>query len=119
MDNPKIEWVQKSGKNCLKFTFQESFKEQDAKAAIDKWREALATRPPQERIVHIWDCLGMKDYDQSARTKWSETCKDLKDQIDVIWVITNSLLIKMGATVISVFTSLNIKVVSSEADIRL
>ena len=118
MDNPKVEWVQKAGKNCLKFTFQESFKEQDAKAAIEKWREALATRPG-ERIVHIWDCLGMEDYDQSARTKWSETCKDLKDQIDVIWVVTNSLLIKMGATVISVFTSLNIKVVSSEADVRL
>lgn len=118
MDNPIIEWVQKSGKNCLRFTFQESFKEQDAKTAIQKWCEALATRP-EERIVHIWDCLSMKDYDQPARTMWSEACKDLKNQIDVIWVITNSLLIKMGATVISVFTSLNIKVVSSEADIRL
>lgn len=118
MDNPNIEWIQKSGKNCLKFTFQESFKEQDAKAAIERWHEELATKP-QEGIVHIWDCLAMKDYDQQARKMWSETCKDLKDQIDIIWVITNSLLIKMGATVISVFTSLNIKVVSSEADIRL
>ena len=118
MDNPKIEWVQKSGKNCLKFTFEKSFKLHDAQEGIKEWREALATRP-QERIVHIWNCLAMKDYDQPARTMWSEACKELKDQIDVIWVITNSLLIKMGATVISVFTSLNIKVVSSEADIRL
>jgi len=118
MDNPQIEWIQKAGKNCLKFTFQQSFKEQDAQAAIERWRAALATRP-QERIVHIWDCLGMKDYDQSARTMWSDACKELKGQIDVIWVVTNSLLIKMGATVISVFTSLNIRVVSSEADIRI
>lgn len=118
MENPKMEWVQKSGKNCLQFTFQESFGAQDAQIAIEKWREALATKP-QERIVHIWNCLEMKDYEQQARTQWSEACKDLKDQIDVIWVITNSLLIKMGATVISVFTSLNIKVVSSETDIRL
>ena len=118
MSNPKIEWAQKSGKNCLKFTFQESFGEQDAESAIREWRETLATKP-QERIVHIWDCLAMKDYDQQARAMWSETCKELKDQIDTIWVITNSLLIKMGATVISVFTSLNIRVVSSEDDIRL
>jgi len=118
MDNPKMEWIQKSGKNCLKFTFQESFKEQDAKIAVQKWREALASHP-QERVVHIWDCLAMKDYEQQARSIWSETCKDLKGQIDTIWVITNSLLIKMGATVISVFTSLNIRVVHSEADIRL
>ena len=118
MENPRMEWIQKSGKSCLKFTFQGSFKEQDAQAAIAKWREALATKPG-ERIIHIWDCLAMKDYEQQARTMWSETCKDLKDQIDVIWVVTNSLLIKMGATVISVFTSMNIRVVSSEEDIRI
>lgn len=118
MSKPKIEWVQRSGKNCLKFTFQESFGPEDAKSGILDWREALKTKPG-ERIVHIWDCLAMKDYDQQARTLWSETCKELGDQIGTIWVITNSLLIKMGATVISVFTSLNIKVVSSEDDIRV
>lgn len=118
MDNPKIEWIQRSGKSCLKFTFQGSFGTQDAQTAIVKWREMLASKPG-ERVVHIWDCLAMKDYEQQARTMWSETCKDLKDQIDIIWVVTGSLLIKMGATVISVFTSMNIKVVSSENDIRL
>ena len=118
MENPEIEWIEKSGKTCLKFTFQGSFGEQEAKGAILKWREALSSKP-QERVVHIWDCLAMKDYEQQARTMWSEACKDLKDQIDIIWVITGSMLIKMGATVISVFTSLNIKVVSSEDHIRL
>ena len=118
MENPQMEWTQRSGKNCLKFIFQEHFSKKDAGPAIEKWRVALAARPG-ERIVHIWDCLAMKDYEQQARTLWSEACKEFKDQIDVIWVITNSLLIKMGATVISVFTSLNIKVVSSERDIRL
>ena len=118
MDNPKMEWVQKSGKTCLKFTFHGNFKEQDAELATAQWRKELACRP-RERIVHIWDCLDMKDYEQPARILWSDTCKNLKNQIDVIWVITNSILIKMGATVISVFTSLNIKVVKSETDIRL
>ena len=118
MDNPKIEWIERSGKNCLKFTFQEHFGEGDVESAIERWREALATKPG-ERIVHIWVGLAMKDYEQQARAMWSEACKDLKGQIDVIWVITNSLLIKMGATVISVFTSLNIKVVRSERDIRV
>lgn len=118
MENPKIEWIDKFGKRCLKFTFAGSFSEHDAKLGIARWREALAGKQG-EKIVHIWNCLGMKDYDQQARTMWSETCKELNDHIDVIWVITNSLLIKMGATVISVFTSLNIKVVSSEADIRI
>ncbi len=118
MENPAIEWIQKSGQDCLKFTFHGSFNEQNARTGIEKWREALATRP-QQRVVHIWDCLDMKDYDQQARLMWSETCKEMKGQIEVIWVVTNSMLIKMGATVISVFTSLNIKVVRSERDVRI
>lgn len=118
MSNPKIEWTEKGGKTCLKFIFQESFGTEDAKTAVQQWRDTLKQKPG-ERIVHIWDCLAMKDYEQQARTLWSETCKELGNQIDTIWVVTNSLLIKMGATVISVFTSLNIKVVSSEDDIRV
>ena len=118
MSKPTIKWIERGGKSCLKFTFQESFVANDAESAITEWRDALKTKPG-ERIVHIWDCLAMKDYEQQARTAWSEACKEFSGQIDRIWVVTNSLLIKMGATVISVFSSLNISVVKSEDDIKL
>jgi hypothetical protein len=116
MENPTMEWVRKSGKDCLKFTFKGKFMDQDAAGATEKWRQAFASRK-QEKIILIWDCLDMQDYDQHARTLWQNTCKELKDQISIIWVMTNSILIRMGASVISVFTSLKIKVVSSEKDI--
>lgn len=116
MDNPTIEWIKKSGKDCLKFTFTGKFSDQDAVAATEKWRQIFASKK-QQKVILIWDCLDMHDYDQQARTLWQVACKEMKDQIDIIWVLTNSILIRMGASVISVFTSLKIKVVSSEKDI--
>lgn len=118
MENPTIEWIQKSGKNCLKFTFKGHFSEQDAINAAGKWRDIFTTRPDQ-KIILIWNCQEMDDYDHDARTLWQNLCKEYKNQIEIIWVVTNSLLIKMGASVIAVFTSMKIKVVSTENDISV
>mgnify|MGYP001028572477 CR=1 FL=1 len=118
MDNPNIQWIKKSGKDCLKFTFNGKFSDQDAVTATEKWRQIFATKK-QEKIILIWDCLDMHDYDQQARSLWQNACKEMKDQISIIWVVTNSLLIRMGASVISVFTSLKIKVVATENEIQI
>jgi hypothetical protein len=37
MENPRMEWVQKSGKSCLIFTFQGSFREQDVQTAGENY----------------------------------------------------------------------------------
>ena len=116
MDNPTIEWVHKSGKFYLKFTFKGNFSEHEATNATPQWREALSSKP-HERIIHIWDCLEMDDFDQGAKKVWIENCKKFQVQIDIIWLISNSLLINMGAKIISLVTYLDIKTVKSEADI--
>lgn len=118
MDNPTIEWVHKSGEHCLKFIFQGNFTEHEATIATPRWREALSSKP-HERIIHIWDCLDMDDYDQEAKKIWIENCKKFRGQIDTIWLISDSMLINMGAKIISLVTYLNIRTVKSEADIRL
>jgi len=117
MENPKIEWVNKSGKQYLKFTFTGKFTMDDAVPALDRWRQMFAEKNGQ-KISLIWDCLQMDDYEHEARTLWQNGCKEMKEQIEIIWVITNSLLIRMGASVISVFTSLKLKVVGSEGEIQ-
>ena len=118
MDNPQIEWITRAGRNCLKFTFRGKFTEQNARLSLEKWKQAFAGHA-REKTPIIWNCLEMEDYDHEARTIWQTACKEMKDEIEIIWVVTNSLLIRMGASVISVFTSLKIKVVSSESDIQL
>ena len=118
MENPRIEWISKAGRDCLKFTFQGKFTKEDAPASLETWRQAFADRSDQ-KVPLIWDCLAMEDYDHEARTMWQNACKEMKGRIDSIWVITNSILIRMGASVISVFTSLKIRVVGSQSEIQL
>ncbi|MDD3618291.1 MAG: hypothetical protein RBR09_09355 [Desulfobulbaceae bacterium] len=118
MNNPRIEWIRKEGRRCLQFHFHGKFSETEARTAVEEWRQIIAAAP-EEQVILIWNCLEMNDYDQQARTLWQNACKEMKNRIEVIWVITNSILIRMGASVISVFSSLKIKVVGSEKEIRI
>ena len=61
----------------------------------------------------------MDDYDQEAKRMWIDACKELRLQIDTIWLISDSLLIHMGAKIISLMTHLEIRVVRSETDIHV
>jgi len=116
-ENPKIEWLQRAKKDCLKFTFKETLTEQNAIIAIQKWEKAFASKP-EEKIIIIWDCSKMSGYSTKSRILWQNALKEMKEQIDIIWLISQSSLIKMGASVMGLFTSLKIKTVSKESEIK-
>ena len=59
----------------------------------------------------------MKGYDSDARVKWQSALKEMNTQIDSIWLISDSSIIKMGATMMGLFSSLNVKVIKSESEI--
>ena len=118
MENPKIELQQNSSKKCLKFTFEQRLTEQDAKSAIESWQNAFSSNP-NDKFIMIWDCIKMTGYDSGARIIWQDALKKMKNQIECIWLITNSSLIKMGASVMSVFASYPLIVVGSEQEIKL
>jgi len=113
--NPRIEWSQKSEKQCLKFTFGERLTAKEAEAAIGEWRKVFQNIP-NNLIILIWDCRKMKGYDSDARVKWTDAIKEMKSQIDTIWLIADSSFIKMGAAVMGMVTSLNIKTIRSESE---
>lgn len=116
LKNPIIEWSSVSNQPCLKFTFRGMFSNEHAEEAVQEWKQMIESNS-DNKIVLVWDCLEMSGYDTEARNLWQETLKELKHRIHTIWLITNSKLIKMGAMVVSVFTSFEIKTVSSEAEI--
>ena len=113
--NPKIEWSKKSQKDCLRFTFGEKLTGKEAEIAIEEWREAFQSKSDKS-IILIWDCRKMKGYDSNARVKWTVALKEMKRQIDTIWLITDSHLVKIGAAVMGVLSSINIKIVNSESE---
>ncbi|KPK02013.1 MAG: hypothetical protein AMK71_03780 [Nitrospira bacterium SG8_35_4] len=116
-ENPKIEWLMKSGKNYLKFTFKGSLSKEMASVAIKKWRDAFHLKA-EEKITLVWDCLEMEGYDTESRKSWQNALKEMKDQIETIWLITTSNVIKMGASIMGAFSTLKIRTVSTESEIR-
>jgi hypothetical protein len=117
-DNPIIEWCKKAEKHCLKFIFKEGLTEQDADAAIARWRQNIQTAE-EKSIVLIWDCRKMKGYDSAARVKWTEALKQFKSRIETIWLISESPIVRMGASVMGLALSVKIKAIKSETDIAV
>lgn len=114
--NPIIEWWQLPKTSCLRFTFQGYLSEVDAQRAVDEWRLSFRVRS-DEQITIVWDCLQMKGYSREARNIWTKAMIEMKHQIASVWLITNSSIVKMGASVISLFSSINIHTVKTEQEI--
>ena len=110
-----IEWCEKMGGDCLRFTFGEKLTEREADLAIEKWKEAFRQKKDQ-CISLIWDCTNMKQYESAARKKWTNALFEMKPQIGTIWLISDSPLIRMGATVMGMATSLHIRSLGTESD---
>ena len=118
LDNPIIDWCQVKNHNCLKFTFREKLTEKNADIAIERWTK-LFDLNSDKKIILIWHCIEMTGYEPMARIKWQKAIKMLKDQIDCIWLVSNSKLILTGARIMSFFTSFKINITSSEDKILL
>lgn len=114
--NPTIEWCEKLGGNCLRFTFGEMLTERDAEFAIDKWKQAFHQKHDQ-CISLIWDCTDMKQFESAARKKWTKALFEMRPQIGSIWLISDSTIIRLGVSVMGIATSLHIKAIRSEREV--
>jgi len=114
--NPKIEWSKISGKECLKFTFDENLTVDEASVAIAEWKN-LFREKTDKPVSIIWDCRKMRRYEQGARVRWVEALNEMKGDIESIWLISDNLYIKFGASIMSTFTSIKINTISSNDEI--
>lgn len=113
LDKLDIDFCHLNNEGCLKFTFNEHFKEEDAVYAVEEWKELQASSKGG-KINIIWNCLNMKSYERKTLSVWQKTLKTFKNKIEDIWLITDSKKIKAGAVLMSTFSSLKIKVVKTE-----
>ena len=114
--NPNIEWKEIAGKKCLKFTFTGKLSLNEADIAILEWRNQF--RSTVNKPIHvIWDCRKMEGYQPEAKDHWTDALHEMKDEIDTIWLLAGSPVIKMGASIMGLFTSIRIMPVSSESEI--
>ncbi len=116
LDNPNIERCEHSNQVCLKFTFKQQLTENKAIQAIEKWKQMFESEAGK-KFTLIWNCQEMTGYEPMARVIWQRAIKEMKDQIDSIWLVSDSILIQTGAKIVSLFTSFDINIVNDEAKI--
>jgi len=110
--NPEVELVDFRGDSCLKFTFRGHLTSEDAELGVKEWRDFFNSTGG-EKVVVIWDSTQMTGFDNKARIIWQHAIKEMKSQIECVWLITDSKVIKAGAKLMSLFTSFCLKVVDS------
>ncbi|MCZ8356075.1 MAG: hypothetical protein O9340_15140 [Cyclobacteriaceae bacterium] len=116
--NLSIFWHPLEGELCLKFVFKHKFLKIDAVQGIVYWK-ACFNEKQNQKITLIWDCTEMTDYEPFARVAWQQALSELKEQIETIWLISDSKLIRAGASILSFFTSLDIKAVKTENEVKM
>jgi len=116
--NPQIELCNIENKSCLRFSFNGSLVEEEAKKAIVEWKRLFKTKSG-EKMTLVWDCNKMTGYDPGARIVWQNAMKELKEQISSIWVVSKSGMIRSGAMIIAMITKHDIKVVQYENEISI
>ena len=109
-----VEWKEVAGRRCLYFTFRDRLTRDGADRMIDLWREAASTT--SEASTLVWNCLAMKSYEPDARVRWQEAIEELKPGIGDVWVISTSSVVSVGVGFLAAFTSKEITMVASEAE---
>lgn len=100
-----VNWV--GNYEFLSFTFPQVLDKKSADAAIKAWDHEFALQP--SRVDLIWDCTDMNDYDPVARMNWQKALTAHKGQINTIYLISDSAMIRAAAKIFSLFVGVSIK----------
>jgi len=108
-ENFSIKKFYSNGKDYLHFTFKNKFTEHASEIATKEWSDCCK-RNPEKKFVHIWDCQSMSGFDKKAKDLWMEHMKKLNDQTDRIILVSDNILIRGAARIMSKFTKLHLEV---------
>lgn len=112
-----VELIVLKNEECLKFTFIGHFTEELAEYGIREWEYFFASAEDRKVII-IWDSKQMTGFDNKARVLWQKAIKKFKKQIECVWLISDSKIIRAGAKAMSVFTSFCLKAVKNDNEIK-
>ncbi len=115
-NNPIAERIVINGKECIRFTFNEVLTSLEAASFVTEWKRSFE-EDFDEKVTIIWQCLDMKNDKTEARLIFQNALKDVKDKIETIWLVTDSILIQAEAEIISFFASYKIHLVKSEEEL--
>lgn len=97
------------GENCMYFAFKGKFSTEASKLATKAWIEEFESNPTR-KYTHLWDCTKMDDFDFDAKNDWMKALSNYSHQIEYITVVSNSVLIRGAARVMSKFSKLDLRI---------
>lgn len=95
--------------NCMYFQFKGTFDKEASEKATRVWMKEFESNS-HKKYKHIWDCTQMKDFHFDAKNSWSETLTKYESRIEVIYVVSESIVIRGAARLMTKFSKYNLKV---------
>ncbi len=68
---------------------------------------------PSTSYTHIWNCENMTGFDQKAKKRWMHTMDEMQRQIAEVWLISDKMLIRGAARLMSKFSEHQLKTFKS------
>lgn len=97
----------KYGENCLHFVFKGRFTKEASSQATEAWKNEFNSNQ-EKRYTLIWDCTHMKNFDFDANNEWRRTLSTYTNQIDHIYLVSEAVLIRGAARIMSNVANLNL-----------
>lgn len=99
----EIKSFNQNGHNYLHFTFNEKFTTELSIDATKQWKNHCELNP-SEKFIHVWDCQKMNGFDKQAKDLWMEQMESLHHQTERIVLISDNIIIRGAARLMSRFT---------------
>jgi hypothetical protein len=96
-----------AGVRCIVHVFCDHLTEEDALERLRHQRDIMSTF--RDKVTFVWDCRKMTGYDSAARRRWQEALRLDSERIVEAWVVSESVLIRMGASVIGLLAQFPVR----------
>lgn len=99
----QVESIVSDNQQFLVFEFCNHFSKQAAKDACDVWTAFHVNQ--QKSAIHIWNCRRMSGFDMGAKKVWMNKMKEFGPLIERIVLVSDMILIRGAARLMSKFSS--------------
>ncbi|MCU0430902.1 MAG: hypothetical protein MUF42_13135 [Cytophagaceae bacterium] len=97
--------------------FDGVFTLEQARKVSEEWESQVKAFPGKKWIM-VWDCQQMTNYEPLARGLFQRMLLDNKKSVQHIFLITDSMIIKAGAKLLSMFTGLQLSIHASQEEVK-
>lgn len=110
--NPDVALKVINDKKCIIVTYEGYLKAEDTESAVERTIKFLEENPG-EKLVLVWNCLKITNYEATARKILQKAGADYKDSLEIVYAIVTSPIIIAATEIISFFSPVTIKTVNS------